>query len=282
MRFRNVVLLVCAALASAAFAAETASHRRAAETNAWQPLLQQARAAWRTNSTTALALCDLAIAAGKTNAPAWFQRAAIHDYRREFDSARDDVVEGLRLDPRSSEGWEWRGMIEFKLRHFRDSVAAFDHLLELLPAQRPYQWQRGISLYCAGDYAEGRKQFELHQSVNPNDVENSVWHFLCVSRVDGVEQARKSMLKPGADPRPPMREILALFAGTGTADAVLSAAQGRRTQAEALFNAHLYLGLYFDAVGDKDRAREHLDKAAAMAPPHYMGEVAKVMKATIR
>src|SRR5580704_183835 len=76
------------------------------------------------------------------------------------------------------------------MRHFReDKVAAsiqdFNRAAELDPQMAPQLWQRGISDYYAGKFDDGRRQFELHKTVNPNDVENAAWHFLCVARQRG-------------------------------------------------------------------------------------------------
>ena len=44
-----------------------------------------------------------------------------------------------------------------------------------------------------------------------------------------------------------------------------------------MFNAHLYIGLYYEAIGDTASAREYISKAAAEYPQgHYMWEVARV------
>ena len=56
-----------------------------------------------------------------------------------------------------------------------------------------------------------------------------------------------------------MREIYEMFRGTTTAEAVLKAA-GERPQAR--FYAHLYIGLYAEAIGDQARAREQIGLAA--------------------
>ena len=59
---------------------------------------------------------------------------------------------------------------------------------------KPYLCQRGISQYCLGDFAGGRQQFEIHRKVNPNDVENAAWHYLCVAKTDGQDVARQSLI----------------------------------------------------------------------------------------
>jgi lipoprotein NlpI len=44
-----------------------------------------------------------------------------------------------------------------------------------------------------------------------------------------------------------------------------------------LFYAHLYLGLYFEALGDAEKARKHITRAAGQYQTgDYMGDVARV------
>jgi lipoprotein NlpI len=242
----------------------------------WQQLLSAARSAWRTNSANALALCARAVALAPNQAEPWLLRATIRESDRDYTKALADVSEAVRLQPAAAGAWQLRGVLDFKLSRFNESVADFDRVLALEPSQRPYHWQRGISLYYAGNFDAGRKQFELHESVNPNDVENAAWHFLCLARSQNIERARASLLTPGPDTRVPMRQILALFAGKGSAEDVLAAAQAGSAGAEALFYAHLYLGLFYDVLPDQARASEHIGNAAAIAPHHYMGDVARV------
>jgi len=162
-----------------------------------------------------------------------------------------------------------RGQIE-------QSVAAFDRLAAAAPRAMPQLWQRGIALYYAGRYQDCRAQFESHRTVNPDDVENAAWHFLCVARAESPERARAALLPVGPDPRVPLTQIYQMFRGTLAPEAVLPAAGVRP---ESQFYAHLYLGLYFDALGNKARALEHITAAAAdrFAPVGgYMHTVARI------
>ena len=161
------------------------------------------------------------------------------------------------------------------------AATAFDHVIALSPAAAPGLWQRGIALYYAGRYADGRRQFELHQQVNPNDVENAAWHFLCVARAQDVAAARAALIPITGDARVPMREIHQLFAGSGSAEAVLNAAGAGAVAApdrrDRLCYAHLYLGLYCEALAKPAEAKEHLLLAAGeYRMDHYMGRVAQV------
>jgi len=161
----------------------------------------------------------------------------------------------------------------------KDSVAAFDKLIALVPESKPQLWQRGLSLYYTGDYKAGREQFEVHQTVNTADVENAAWHFICVARAESVEAARKVLIPIEGDSRIPMKEVHELFAGKGSVEAVLAAAESG--EGDDLRNhrcfAHLYLGLYFEALGDEAKAKEHMLKAAKdYSMDHYMGTCAQV------
>jgi lipoprotein NlpI len=163
----------------------------------------------------------------------------------------------------------------------KEAVAAFNKVIELQPEAAPQLWQRGLALYYAGDFKEGRKQFELHRTVNPNDVENAAWHFLCVARSEGVEAARKALMPIEGDTRIPMKEVYELFAGKGTEAAVLKAADTGDPTSEEHRNqmcyAYLYLGLYQEALGHADRAKDDLLKAATLYPmDHYMGRTAQM------
>ena len=152
-----------------------------------------------------------------------------------------------------------RAVAEFAKGRIAESVAAFDELARIAPGEAPYLWQRGIALYYAGRYKDCRAQFESHRTVNPDDVENAAWHFLCVARGESPSAARAALLPVGPDPRVPMREVLEMFRGSIGADAVLKAA-GTRLQAR--FYAHLYVGLYSEATNDAARARQHIEAAA--------------------
>jgi lipoprotein NlpI len=159
-----------------------------------------------------------------------------------------------------------------------ESAQAFDRVVAARPALEPELWQRGIALYYAGRFADGRRQFETHRGANPADVENVAWHFACVAREQGAEAARAALLPVGDDARVPMREILELFAGRGTPEAVLAAAENGPEPAvrNQRCYAHLYLGLHAEACGRDDDAKRHMLLAAGpYAMDHFMGRIAQ-------
>lgn len=179
-----------------------------------------------------LVLPALVAAAGSLQAQDWRT-----DPRAALNDAIDDFLAG-RVD---------------------DSVRGFDRVVALAPEAAPDLWQRGIALYYVGRYADCRRQFESHGTVNPADVENPAWHFLCVARQESPARARAALLPVGGDPRRPMREIYEMFKGTLSPEAVLRAAGA---DPSGTFYAELYVGLYYDVMGDAPQALTHLTRAA--------------------
>ena len=251
-------------------------------------LLRRAQEAFRNgDSTNALALATKAVAAEPKSPRVWFFRGQLHDAFRQHEKSAADFGEVIKLDPKSTGAWQQRGTAYFKLGKIKESIADFDKVIELVPDQEPHHWQRGICYYYAGRFEDGRKQFESHQTVNQNDVENAVWHFLCVTRAAGVEKARAALIPIKGDSRVPMAQVHDLFAGKAKPADVLAAAQAGDAPAAKrspqLFYAHLYLGLYFEAIGDAKQARDYIFKAAAQAGDNdYMGDVARVHAEILR
>ena len=167
-----------------------------------------------------------------------------------------------------------RAIDDFLSGRVAESVAGFDRVVTLAPNAAAQLWQRGIALYNVGRYDDCRRQFESHRTVNPNDVENPAWHFLCVARAQSAARAREALLPVGADQRSPMREIYQMFRGDLAPTAVLAAA-GPGDSAQ--FYAELYVGLYYEATGNRAEAVAHLRTAASerfAAAGGYMHRVA--------
>lgn len=275
-------ILMRLVLAITALSFLTASIGLAAPPETFPELQSQAKAAYsKGKPDEAVTLATQAIAVEPQNPRGYLVRARFHEENRAPAKAMADYDQAIKLDPQLPDAWQHRGAEHFKLGHIKESIADFDQFLALVPLQAPYHWQRGISLYYARRFDEGRKQFELHQTVNPNDVENAVWHFLCVARTNGLEKARAALIPIKGDGRVPMMEVHALFADKiKPADVLKAAEAGNPAPAQRqrqLFFAHLYLGLYFEVLGDDQKARDHITKAAReYQTGDYMGDVARV------
>lgn len=268
------------------FATLTLNVANGAEPKDARELLRAADTALRAgNATQAIELANRILATEPGDFRALYLRGRAYEGTKEHVKALADYDASLKSSPKATIVYQARGELQFKLGHFKESIADFDKFIEATPDQAPHHWQRGISLYYAGRFEDGRKQFELHQTVNPYDVENAVWHFLCFARASGLDKARAALIPIERDARIPMMQIHALFAGKAKPEDVLAAAKtGTAAQQDnQTFYAHLYLGLYFEAIGDAKAAREHIFKAATdFKAEHYMGDVARVHAMVLR
>lgn len=260
-----------------------AAKRAAAPT----PTPAQVLAALRAGENVeALRLAAAITTANPADPQAWFYRGVAAGALRRPAEAAAAHTRALELLPGHAQTHQQRGFEYFRLGKFAEAIADFDAVIASEPSAAPHHWQRGIALYYAGRFADGRKQFEIHQGVNASDVENAAWHFLCVARESGLEEARKRLIPITGDFRIPMMEVQALLAGASTPDKVMEKARagdpGPEELKRRLFYAHLYLGLYAEAAGDKAACRSHIEKAAGeYYEPHYMGDVAKVHLASL-
>jgi lipoprotein NlpI len=192
----------------------------------------------------------------------------------------------IESSPRTSIAWYLRGREHFRAGQIAESVADFDKYVALEPQAENRQWERGISYYYAGEYAKGAKQFENYQKFHDQDVENSVWRYLCVARSEGVEKARATLLPIENDPRVPMMQVYALYQGKLKPEEVLAAASDNPPNQELRnlrqFYAHLYIGLWHEAAGNAEEAKKHIFEAEKRKIAHYMWDVARVHAERLR
>ncbi|MBD2365300.1 hypothetical protein H6G36_29810 [Anabaena minutissima FACHB-250] len=166
----------------------------------------------------------------------------------------------IKNQPHNANAYIRRGMIRFKLARIEESIQDFDKAEQLDTRLKPYLWQRGLSYYYAERFAEGAQQFEIDLTVNSQDVEETVWRYLCMARLVGVTEARNSLLTVKNDPRKIMQSVYDLYAENCTVDDLL--AVGKLAGDRGEFYAHLYLGLYYEAQNNLELAKDYLVKAA--------------------
>lgn len=208
---------------------------------------------------------------------------------QQIDSAlaedkRDDAVrllsEAIAKKPEDVSLLQLRGETLFRMGKVKESVPDFDKVVELRPGGKASNWQRGIALYYVGRFHDGAEQFEEHHRVNPDDVENTFWYFLCLAKAESIEAARKKIIPSRGDARPPLMDVYRLVrseaepADVEKAIAGFDVGSSRRAQAE--FYGYLYLGLWFDLQGDREKAKRYVEKSLAANSQGYMADVAKV------
>lgn len=217
---------------------------------------------------------------GGPDASALRVRANARELLEDYTGAFDDLRRLVQVEEPRPRTLIALGEAAFKAADMAASIAAFDAAAELDERVGPHLWQRGISLYYAKGFEDGAQQFEIHRTVNPEDVENSVWHFLCVAATEGLAKARSGLIPVNSDSRIPMAEVFDLFLGTGSVVAVLDAADAASSSGQARSSelyARLYLGLYYEARGDTMLSAREIERAVQTRQPrNYMWQVARV------
>jgi tetratricopeptide (TPR) repeat protein len=202
------------------------------------------------------------------------------DYIRQPDVstvARElqHLIRALEVEPQNAYLHIQRGMAKFRLGDITAAIDDFDRAEQLDPTLTPYLWQRGIAYYYAERFEDGAKQFEADLTVNGHDVEETVWRYLCQAQMQGVDAACRALFPVGDESRPVMRWVYRLFAGTCQPEALTTQYQnaGRRER----FYSALYVGLYFEAERQPQRAREFIGRAVDLQlTEDYMAWVAMV------
>ncbi|MBA4064689.1 MAG: hypothetical protein C0501_13440, partial [Isosphaera sp.] len=210
-----------------------------------------------------------------------FAAGTAHSALRQHDAAAKAFTAVIDLAPKTAAAYDRRGDAYLKAGRFKDAVADFDTFLASNPKFAPDHWRRGIALYYAGRFQDGVDQFDLHRKVNPEDVENSAWHYLCNARANTPKKARADLLPVTKDARVPMAQVLELFAGKLKPEDVLAAAEKAKLAGddltEARFYANLYVALFYESEGDAKKCLEHMAAAAEKYKiGHYMWDVADV------
>ena len=177
-----------------------------------------------------------------------------------------------------------QGMATFRSGDVKGSVRTFNAAIAKDPKLASVMWQRGLSLYYAGQYEDGSKQFRFDIKANPSDAEEIIWTILCESKLQGYQIAVENMpLLPKTDRRPVMRSVYNLFRGEAGESSLLDIgnASGKQNSGGDYFYSRLYMSLYLEAKGDAVRSKMFMQDAVESyygqrATADYMTAVAKV------
>ncbi len=273
---RHLLALLLAFTAPPLFAADDPDPPTASD------LLIEARELFKQGKREeAIKLTTKAIDINKENIDGYVLRASMLDAMKQYDKAAADYSKVIELEPDAAGAYQRRGECHFKAGKIKESIADFDKYLTFVPQREPDHWQRGLSYYYDGEFDKGVKQFELHKKVNPEDVENAVWHYLCKARIDGAVKAREALIEIKADRRTWAMPVYEMYRGHMTPEEVLGKStadiKDEKLLKNNLFYAHLYIGLHYESLGKADEAKKHIDIAHEKYPSeHYMGDVARV------
>ncbi len=129
----------------------------------------------------------------------------------KYDEAAKAAIAAAALAPDKADLQQAVGEILFLCGKAEDSIPYFDKANTLMPDMAPHNWQRGVAPRLYRKFAEGADQFGSHHEVNPDDVENSAWYFLCVAKTKGRQAAEASVINSRGDRREPMMSVLKML-----------------------------------------------------------------------
>lgn len=210
-----------------------------------------------------------------------------NEITRRFTAVVAKQSKAIAENPKDVDAYSRRGDAYFFLGRFKKAVADYDKMVQLNPKLDASHWRRGIAYFYAGDYKKSARQFEAYNTTDMVDRENGIWRFFSQAKADGVEKARKNLLKYKQTDREPFGDVYQLFAKKITPSQILknvdAAKIGENERNKRLFYAHLYIGLNEALGGHKKAARRHLRKAVANPwgqtagfGPNYMWHVGRL------
>ncbi|MGB8170401.1 MAG: hypothetical protein WCF18_23060 [Chthoniobacteraceae bacterium] len=243
-------------------------------------MLSSRTARW-TKIIVALSLAFLPLARAAEDSASDATRAMLARTATELD----ELTAALAKTPDSVRLYSRRGDCHLFLGHFAESVADFEKMIALDPAQDAPHWRLGIAYYFAREFAKSARQFEKYQTYEAGDRENGIWKFLAQARGESLEKARAEMLVYTRFDREPFPALYEMFAGKRTTDEVFREieSKGLSRDERVMFFANYYAGLNEALLGHRERALELIRKAAASAwgqtaegGPAYMWRVARL------
>ncbi len=168
-----------------------------------------------------------------------------------------------------------RGMLYFKLGRLIESLKDFNKAEQLNPQLTPYLWQRGLTYYYLKKYAKAARQFELSLSIHSQDIEITLWFFLCIAQLEDFDSAQKNcLLKVKDDARPYMYHIYSVFAGKYQIDSLTNV--NGHCDRYHLFYTNFYGGLYYEVQKNPTQSVSLIDKAINYDISDYMWHVARI------
>jgi len=207
----------------------------------------------------------------------WFQEAERQLRQGDAEKAVADVQEGLKLAPKSVEGWNLLGLAYNQQKDFEHAVAALQRALEINPHSARTRANLGSCYFAMGKLDLSEKELRAALREDPRD-RNANYNLGVVLLARGEAERAILVLK---NVRPPdlssqIALIQACFQAHQPAEAL---ALARTVSGEAKSDArpHFLLGTLLAREKEYDAAIHELELADALSPGtpeilHNLGE----------
>lgn len=203
---------------------------------------------------------------------------AQHDYEERLAETHDAVA----ADPSDPDAYNQRGQAYFLLDRMDEAIADFDQEIKLDADREEDHWQRGVSQYFAGRYADCEKQFETILKAKRGNPETSLWHFACVAKQRGFRAAQKAYRYGGWSQSATLYHMTRLYLGLDPVYKVMAAMTSTVSTQTSCFYGNLYLAIYYDIREKGTLAARHMDKAVHTCHGgDYMDDIARLYAARL-
>jgi len=221
---------------------------------------------------------DAAKLADEDMANVYLQRAIARidlGLEREADK---DVEQALRRSPNLSLGYQLRGTLALRQKHYQEAEADINKALSLGGEAGSLYLRRGQIRYLAGNIAGALKDFEQAEKSTAGGINRGfmrVWQSLARARLRQPPQDAKAGISTWPAP------LLDVFSGQTTPEALIRNLNASTTEEERQLNlceAYFYLALWADIQNQPERSRDYLKRTVATGVVHFMEyELAEIM-----
>jgi tetratricopeptide (TPR) repeat protein len=175
---------------------------------------------------------------------AWEMRATANVARADFDAARGDVAQAIRLDPKSSAALRLRGILRNNSGDHAGALADYQ-AAHALAARPEDPFVIGSTQFLLRQFGDAAATMAKRAPSAPDGTYWRLWRYMALARLQGIERASGS-LGPGTPPGagvPWPGPVVDFFHGTIDGATLLEAA--KRSQAvqnlSQVCEAHFYM-----------------------------------------
>lgn len=193
----------------------------------------------------------------------------------EYDKGIADINRAIKLNPKGSYGYIWRGNIWMRKGVYDKSLADINRAIALDPKCAEAYRLRGRTQFDNGKFAIAAKDFSRYLTINPNDKFVALWRYMARRRIGqpAVKELDAFAAKYVKNRSAWLGPVFELFAGRIDAAKCLKAAEPKKgdlsklayakLRRNQLCEAYFYVAQYELIAGRTDKARELLKKCMA-------------------